>query len=84
MSLNAAPIQEPALGAGGVFGAIWVRWFDAVRRAASTADVYKVAQLPTKANAGDLAFVSNESGGAVLAFFDGTVWRRCTDRAIVT
>ena len=31
-----------------------------------------------------LIFVSNESGGAVPAFTDGVVWRRVTDRAIVS
>ena len=34
--------------------------------------------------AGAQVFVSNESGGAVPAFSDGTNWRRVTDRAIVT
>jgi hypothetical protein len=28
--------------------------------------------------------VTNEAGGAVLAFSDGTNWRRVTDRAIVS
>lgn len=31
-----------------------------------------------------LAIVLDEVGGAVLAFFDGTVWRRVTDRAVVS
>lgn len=31
-----------------------------------------------------ILYVSNESGGAVLAFSDGTDWRRVTDRAIVS
>jgi hypothetical protein len=31
-----------------------------------------------------VAFCSNESGGAVLVFSDGTNWRRVTDRAIVS
>ena len=51
---------------------------------------YEVANLP---DAGDfdpedggaaLIYVSDESGGAVLAFSDGTNWRRVTDRAIVS
>ncbi len=29
-------------------------------------------------------YVSDESGGAVPAFSDGTEWRRCTDRAVVS
>lgn len=34
--------------------------------------------------AGQLIYVSNEAGGAQPAFSDGLVWRRCTDRAIVS
>lgn len=29
-------------------------------------------------------FVADEAGGAVPAFSDGTEWRRCTDRAVVS
>ena len=29
-------------------------------------------------------FVSDETGGAVPAFSDGSDWRRCTDRAVVS
>lgn len=29
-------------------------------------------------------YVSNEAGGAVLAFSDGTDWRRVTDRAVIS
>ena len=45
---------------------------------------YTVAGLPAATTAGQIAFVSNETGGAVLAFADGTNWRRVTDRAIVS
>ena len=47
---------------------------------------YAVAALPSAATsgAGAIVFVSNESGGAVLAFSDGIAWRRVTDRAVVT
>jgi hypothetical protein len=43
------------------------------------------ASLPaaSTAAAGALIFVSDEAGGAVLAFSDGAVWRRVTDRAAV-
>jgi hypothetical protein len=44
---------------------------------------YVVSGLPT-ATAGGLIYVSNESGGPVIAFADGTNWRRVTDRAIVS
>ena len=48
------------------------------------APVYTVATLPSAAPAGRIIYVSNETGGAVLAFSDGTDWRRVTDRAIVS
>ncbi len=44
---------------------------------------YAVAGLPPAAAAGQIAFVSDEAGGAVLAFSDGADWRRVTDRAVV-
>jgi hypothetical protein len=45
---------------------------------------YTVAGLPGASGAGQLVYVSNESGGAVVAFSDGVNWRRVTDRAIVS
>ena len=44
---------------------------------------YALATLPSAISAGQLAHVSDESGGAVIAFSDGTDWRRVTDRAVV-
>lgn len=40
--------------------------------------------LPSASPAGQMIFVSDESGGAVPAFSDGTDWRRVTDRAVVS
>lgn len=45
---------------------------------------YTVSTLPSASIAGGMIYVSNESGGAVPAFSDGTNWRRVTDRAIVS
>ena len=46
---------------------------------------YTVATVPPAAlGAGQIVHVSNESGGAVLAFSDGTSWRRVTDRAVIS
>jgi len=45
---------------------------------------FVVGSLPNPKKPGRLIFVSNESGGAVLAFSDGTNFRRVTDRAIVS
>ena len=44
---------------------------------------FTVATLPTP-SAGALAYVSDESGGATLAFSDGAAWRRTADRAVVS
>jgi hypothetical protein len=46
---------------------------------------FTVAGLPSPATAGAgaLAHVSDETGGAVIAFSDGADWRRVTDRTIV-
>jgi len=43
---------------------------------------YTIATLPSAATAGGEIYVSNEIGGATLAFSDGTNWRRHADRAI--
>jgi hypothetical protein len=47
---------------------------------------YTVGTAPSASanGAGAQIYVSNESGGAVLAFSDGTNWRRVTDRAIIS
>lgn len=46
---------------------------------------YTVATLPTASLWQDgLITVSDETGGYVTAFSDGTNWRRTTDRAIVS
>jgi hypothetical protein len=44
---------------------------------------YTVGTLPSASPAGQEIYVSNETGGAVPAFSDGTNWRRVTDRTIV-
>lgn len=44
-----------------------------------------VADLPNATLwEGSWIYVSDETGGAVPAFSDGTDWRRCTDRAVVS
>jgi hypothetical protein len=45
---------------------------------------YTVSTLPSASAPGGMIYVTNESGGAVPAFSDGTNWRRVTDRAIVS
>jgi hypothetical protein len=45
---------------------------------------YTVSSLPTAATAAQFVYVTNDAGGPVPAFSDGTNWRRVTDRAIVS
>lgn len=45
---------------------------------------YTVSTVPTAATyPRGLIYVSNETGGAVPAFSDGSSWRRVTDRAVI-
>ena len=44
---------------------------------------YTLATLPA-AVSGGVIYVTDETGGAVLAFSDGSSWRRITDRALVS
>jgi hypothetical protein len=46
---------------------------------------YAVADLPAASGyTGALVYVSDETGGATIAFSDGTNWRRVQDRAIAS
>lgn len=46
---------------------------------------FTVAALPAASRSERcLVYVSNETGGATVAFSDGTNWRRVQDRAIVS
>jgi hypothetical protein len=45
---------------------------------------YTVAKAPSDGRTGQMILVTNEAGGAVPAFHDGTNWRRVTDRAIIS
>ena len=45
---------------------------------------FTVATLPSATKAGGQIFVSDETGGATIAFSDGINWRRTQDRAIVS
>ena len=49
-----------------------------------TADSFTVAGLPSAAQPGQMIYVSDETGGPVMAFSDGANWRRITDRAVVS
>ena len=49
-----------------------------------THDSFRVTSLPNAGVPGQMIYVSDESGGATMAFSDGSNWRRITDRAIVS
>ena len=70
-----------------------VAWVRAIGKQPASIPSYTVADLPSasewysaaaREGRSALIFVSNESGGAVPAFTDGSNWRRVTDRAIVS
>ena len=81
--INPAPIQQP-INQAGVVTPVWVQWLNILRLSVNVAPTYLVAALPTNLPSGAIAYVPDEIGGTVLAFYDGTNWRRCTDRAIVS
>ena len=49
-----------------------------------TGDSFLVSALPSAAQPGQMIYVSNETGGSVMAFSDGSNWRRITDRVVVS
>ena len=49
-----------------------------------TGDSFLVASLPSAAQPGQMIYVSDETDGSVMAFSDGSNWRRITDRTIVS
>lgn len=86
---RAPQVGEPiALGNGGAssqFASLMQQIVRSLEELATvTAESYTVATLPAATTAGQIIFVSDEAGGAVIAFSDGTNWRRVTDRAVVS
>lgn len=69
---------------------LWVKQVYENLTGINTAKVYTVATLPDASDfdpaTGEAAYVyvSDETGGATLAFSDGTNWLRVQDRAIVS
>ncbi len=83
--MRQAPIAVPSDGNLGVLAQNIERFAGNMQRGPQPLTSYTVATLPdaTKYRL-TMIYVSNESGGAVPAFSDGTNWRRVTDRAIVS
>lgn len=70
---------------------LWIKQVYDNLTGVNTAKAFTVATLPDPADydpeilgRAAYVYVSNESGGATLAFSDGTDWRRVQDRAIVS
>ena len=64
------------LGTLAVFGSVYPNQF--------VLPSFTVSTLPSTNPAGQMLFVTDETGGSIPAFSDGTNWRRLTDRAIVS
>lgn len=62
----------------------WSNFFQVADVEANRAGIYTVASLPPAAGNTRLAVVTDEVGGATLAFSDGANWRRVQDRAVVS
>lgn len=82
-------IPEPSVAltdARGLISAIWYQFLKLYPSLPERVPSYTVASVPdaAKVGAGSIIFVSNEVGGAVLAFSDGTAWRRVTDRNVIS
>ena len=58
----------------------WHRWFQTAFRHNYTVETVPDASV----SEGDVIYVSNESGGAVLAFSDGNQWLRVNDRVPIS
>ncbi len=77
--------------------AAWLKWFESIFTRVGSGPLkitgYDVSNLPNPVDWGNssantsfssLIFIYNESGGATVAFSDGTSWLRVQDRAIVS
>lgn len=62
----------------------WMLWTGSAWVLEPVLPVYTVGTLPSAAVPGTMIYVSDETGGAVPAFADGTNFRRVTDRAVVS
>lgn len=63
----------------------WMSFFRRVAERLSGLPTYTVSTVPSASdNPRAMIYVSDETGGAVPAFSDGTNWRRVTDRAVIS
>lgn len=63
----------------------FLEWAQSILSPSIAMDSYTVAQLAEYEPASPaLAFCTDETGGAVPVFWDGSDWRRMTDRAVAS
>lgn len=75
------------------FNSVWRRWinslFERVNEGPFLVRGYTVTNVPSAAEWSDgtnysaVVYISDETGGATLAFSDGTNWLRVQDRTII-
>jgi len=81
------PLQGQITDETGLVSRLWMQFFISLLSNDAPVQLrsYTVATVPTAATfKGCMIYVSNESGGAVPAFSDGSAWRRVTDRVIIS
>jgi hypothetical protein len=90
MTIAAPSPDQIVLQPVGFLAQVWMRWVLDVSSVLGGRQPRKVAEY-TVATLPDAAkwkrheiYVTDEAGGEVLAISDGTVWRRQTDRAVVS
>ena len=90
MTISAPSPDQIVLQPVGFLAQVWMRWVLDVSsvlggRQPLALVPYTVMTLPDAARwKRHMVVVTDETGGEVLAISDGTVWRRQTDRAVVS
>jgi hypothetical protein len=83
--IDVAAHLAPAVDDTYDLGTSSLRWQHAFMDGVVVLGAFTVATLPSVGSyTGGIIYVSDETGGATLAFSDGTNWRRVQDRAIVS
>lgn len=88
--MSNAPIQSPIVSQSGLPTREWIAFFSTIGRfllnkTPTPSASFSVSSVPDATlYTGNIIFVSDESGGATIAFSDGTNWRRAQDRAIIS
>ena len=88
--MSNAPIQQPIINRMMMVTKEWAYFFTAISRlllnkTPTPCASYTVVNVPDATQyTGNMIFVSNETGGATIAFSDGVSWRRVQDRAVIS